>query len=109
MMPGTSPSLVEAPAGNGFLPSGGEVAVFQGSDGHAWFSMPTGSSSMGTATVMAPGTSPTVILTTTNGGGWQAFWQGANNDLWTTGAGPTDLGLPMTAGTSPSVTDVTSL
>jgi hypothetical protein len=104
MMAGTSPALAELPPGpNQWYPSGGAVVVFQGSDGHAWYYSPGGSSSMGNSTLMAPGTSP-AIAPAPEVGGWQAVWQGANNHLWTTGAGPTDTGLTMRPGTSPNIT-----
>jgi hypothetical protein len=110
MMPGTSPALAELPVGNFFLPSGGDVAVFQGSDTHPWFYTATASSSMGNSAVMAPGTSPSIVLMPSAGAGWQAKWQGANNHLWTTGpSGPTDTGLAIMPGTSPSATAVSSL
>ncbi|HEY2444063.1 MAG TPA: S53 family peptidase [Streptosporangiaceae bacterium] len=105
MMPGTSPDLAELPPENNpWFPNGGTEAVFQGSDGHPWdYSAIGGGGSMSNSVSMAPGTSP-AIVPTPSGGAFQALWQGANNHLWTTGAGPTDTGLTMMPGTSPNIT-----
>jgi hypothetical protein len=105
MMPGTSPALAELPPENNpWFPNGGTEAVFQGSDGHPWdYSAIGGGGSMSNSVSMAPGTSP-AIVPTPSGGAFQALWQGANNHLWTTGAGPTDTGLTMMPGTSPNIT-----
>ena len=52
---------------------------------------------------MAPGTSP--AITGLPGNTWEVAVQGANGDLWTTGAtGVRDWAVPMAAGTSPAIT-----
>ena len=109
MMPHTSPTLTVLPPGNNlFLPGGGAVVVFQGADGHPWFYTASDSRAMSASLLMAPGTSPAVIPAP-NAGGWQAVWQGTNNDLWTTSPlGPRDLGWKMMPGTSPSLAELTN-
>jgi hypothetical protein len=105
MMAGTSPALAELPAENNpFYLNGGPVAVFQGGDGHPWFYSAPASGSMSNSLFMAPGTSPAVVPLPGTTGTFQALWQGTNNHLWTTGAGPTDTGFTMMAGTSPNMT-----
>ena len=50
-----------------------------------------------------PGNNP-AIAALTNGGTYQMVWHGANGDLWTSGTLTSgDTGLPMPAGTSPSI------
>ncbi len=106
MKPGTSPAITDLPAeANTFYPNGGIEAVFQGSDGHPWdYSPGSGGGPMSSSVSLAPGTSMAIIPTPAGGGSWQAYWQGANNHLWSTGAGPTDTGLTMMPGTSPAIT-----
>jgi hypothetical protein len=108
MMSGTSPNIAVLPPQNSsFLPNGGAVAVFQGSDGHPWFYTAGLSSSMGNSAFMAPGTSPALVPTPAGPGSFQAVWQGSNNHLWaTSNDGPIDTGLSMMPGTSPNITEL---
>ena len=58
----------------------------------------------------APGTSPAIAPLCCNGeGAYEAAYQGVNNDLYTAGTMYTgDRGLPMMAGTSPGIADLSS-
>src|SRR5215469_13965446 len=55
----------------------------------------TGNGEINANGAMAPGSTPSTAPTPTN---FQMVWEGTNHDLWSSGAGPTDLGLPMWAG-----------
>jgi hypothetical protein len=98
MADGTNPSLAE-------LPNAGYVVAFQhAGDGNLW----TTSTIDGTrqnAGQMAPGTSPSVVTVNT-ADVFQMVWQGVNNHLWTSAAHPTDTGMAMYPGTSPSLTEL---
>jgi hypothetical protein len=117
MAPGTSPSIL---ALSQPTPYGSGVQVlWQGANNHLWSTGPTGPIDLGVA--MAPGTSPSVTTVTNSHGqliGFQAAVQGSNGDLWwydsaefftlnnTPIPGSEDMGIPMAAGTSPSIGEV---
>jgi len=63
---------------------------------------------LGTGVTMEDGTNAVVAgLAAAPGAGlFQVVWHGANNDLWTTGAGPTDTGAAMAPHTSPSLAEL---
>lgn len=63
---------------------------------------------LGTGVTMEDGTNAVVAgLAAAPGVGlFQVVWQGANHDLWTTGAHPTDTGAAMMPGTSPSLAEL---
>ena len=107
MAPGTSPSLYSYPDING-----GYIAAFQAGDGNlGWSNNADDNGTFGTNLAMAPGTSPSVVDPVSGSDIPTIAVQGRNGDLWTYGsdtfaADPApgdDTGLPMMAGTSPSM------
>ncbi len=94
-MAGTSPAIA-------VLPSNGYQIAFQGSNGHLWEAGTYRNAD--TALPMRSGTSPSIMPLV--GFPFQAAYQANTGILWTqTGLGPgINMGTPMAANTSPSIT-----
>ena len=102
MAPGTSPSVTDD--------EGHPYVTVQGSDGDLWewYGSP-----LDLLSAMAPGTSPSTLMTASDSMPWTVY-QGGNGDLFLRGQElqlpffniPSgDTGLPMMAGSSPSLTE----